>query len=328
MANPEHLAILKKGVNFWNQWREETPEIIPDLYGVDLTKADLHRANFIRVDLGCSKLCGANLYGADLHGSVLNKVDFNNANLSRANFSEANFSRANLTMSDLYGANLTLSVLFEVDFSKAIVGLAVFADVNLSTVKGLETVLHQAPSTIGIDTLYKSQGKIPEIFLRGCGVPDQMIEYAKSLTNSPIQYYSCFISYSHKDEEFAQRVHADLQASNVRCWYAPHDMKIGDKIRPTIDESIRIHDKLLLILSKHSVESDWVEHEAEHALHLEMERKKGVLFPVRIDNSVMDSKTGWASNVRRQRHIGDFTKWKDHDAYKLAIDRLLRDLKA
>ena len=155
-----------------------------------------------------------------------------------------------------------------------------------------------------------------------------MIEYAKSLTGSPIEYYSCFISYSHKDEDFAKRLWEGLQAKNVRCWYAPHDMKIGDKIRSTIDDSIRIHDKLLLILSEHSVQSDWVEHEVEHALDLEKEKKQNVLFPVRVDEAVMESKTGWAGNVRRQRHIGDFTRWKDHDAYSKAFDRLLRDLKS
>ena len=38
-------------------------------------------------------------------------------------------------------------------------------------------------------------------------------------------------------------------------------MKIGDKIRLRIDESIRIHDELLLVLSENSVASQWVEHE-------------------------------------------------------------------
>ena len=95
-----------------------------------------------------------------------------------------------------------------------------------------------------------------------------------------------------------------------------------------IYESIRLHDKLLLILSEHSVQSDWVEHEVEHALDLEGERKKTSLFPVRIDNAIMESKTGWAGNVKRQRHIGDFTEWKQHDAYQAAFDHLLRDLKA
>ncbi|WP_411267101.1 toll/interleukin-1 receptor domain-containing protein [Chlorobaculum sp. MV4-Y] len=105
-------------------------------------------------------------------------------------------------------------------------------------------------------------------------------------------------------------------------------MKIGDKIRPVIDEFIRIHDKLLFILSEHSVQSDWVEHELEHALDRERIEKKNVLVPVRLDESVMDSTTGWAGNVRRQRYIGDFRRWKDHDSYKCAFERLLRNLKS
>jgi hypothetical protein len=91
-------------------------------------------------------------------------------------------------------------------------------------------------------------GRLPEVFLRGCGLPDNWIEYLPSLLNEPVKFYSCFISYSSKDEEFAKRLHADLQNSGVRCWFAPEDMKIGDKIRPVIDESIRVYDKLLLIL--------------------------------------------------------------------------------
>jgi hypothetical protein len=105
-----------------------------------------------------------------------------------------------------------------------------------------------------------------------------MIEYAKSLKNTPIQYFSCFISYSHKDDEFAKRIYADLHVNNVRCWLATEDMKTGDKIRPTIDESIRIHDKLLLIRSELLVQSNWVEHETEHALDLETYSKKGFLI--------------------------------------------------
>ncbi len=56
--------------------------------------------------------------------------------------------------------------------------------------------------------------------------------------------------------------------------------------------------------------------------------KKPVFFPVRIDDAIMESTTGWAGNVKRQRHIGNFTQWKQHDAYQSAFDRLLRDLKA
>lgn len=149
-----------------------------------------------------------------------------------------------------------------------------------------------------------------------------------SLVEQPIQFYSCFVSYSDKDHEFAERLHADLQNKGVRCWFAPEHMKIGDKIRTRIDEVIRIHDKLMVVLSENSIASDWVEKEVETAFEKERERKETVLFPIRLDEAVMNSKMGWAADIKRTRHIGDFCAWKDHDSYQKSFDRLLRDLKA
>ena len=63
---------------------------------------------------------------------------------------------------------------------------------------------------------------------------------------------------------------------------------------------------------------------------MERERKQGttILFPVRIDNTVMAIETGWPAMIRNTRNIGDFRRWKAHDVYQQAFDRLLRDLKA
>src|SRR5437763_9731282 len=105
-------------------------------------------------------------------------------------------------------------------------------------------------------------------------------------------------------------------------------MRIRDKIRPRIDESILLHDKLLLVLTEHSVASQWVEHEVETALGKELEGKPNVLFPIRLDEAVMQSRTGWVSHVRLTRHIGDFTNCKNHDEYQQAFNGLLRDLTA
>ena len=129
--------------------------------------------------------------------------------------------------------------------------------------------------------MYKSKGNIPEAFLRGAGVPDRFVEYMSTLVDKAWEYYSCFIGYSGRDQGFAERLHVDLQSKGVRCWYAPEDMKIGDRIRRRIDEAIRIHDKLLIILSEHSIDSDWVETEVETALEKETQKKSTVLFPVR-----------------------------------------------
>ena len=198
---------------------------------------------------------------------------------------------------------------------------------QLNRCAGLETCHHVGPSTLDHRTLFKS-GPLPLPFLRGRGLPDGLIDYLPSLLNEPLQFYSCFISYASKDHAFAERLHADLQNKGVRCWFAPEDMKIGDRLRSRIDETILVYDKLLLVLSKTSVTSQWVEQEVETALARERQQGTTILFPVRIDNAIMALETGWPALIRHTRNIGDFRRWKTHDVYQKAFDRLLRDLKA
>ena len=227
----------------------------------------------------------------------------------------------------LIGTILTKANLSRADFYQAVVGFTIFGDLDLRTVKGLETIIHEGPSTIGTDTISRSEGDIPEVFLRKAGLSDTFITYARSLAQHPIEYYTCFISYSSKDQVFAERLYADLQSKGVHCWFAPEDMKTGEKIRHRIDESIRLYDKLLVVLSKHSIGSHWVEHEVEMALAKEQKVKRTVLFPIRLDTAIMDmEQDGWPSEVRHTRHITDFTHWKQHDDYQKALTRLLRDL--
>jgi uncharacterized protein YjbI with pentapeptide repeats len=331
MANPEHVKILAQGVAAWNHWRAEKPAVFPDLGGADLRGAYLSRVDFRIADLAGANLTGANLMGANLTAADLEWV--------------------NLSGTDLQGANLKEANLEKSDFTDARVYSTVFGDNDLSTVKGLETVDHLGPSTIGIDTIYRSNGDIPEVFLRGCGVPEDFITYMRSLVGKAIDFYSCFISYSSQDDDFAQRLHADLQQKGVRCWFAPEDLKIGDKFRMRIDESIRIYDKLMVVLSENSIRSRWVEEEVEAAF--EKERKKPgdgirdtghgegpgalanqrkpsstVLFPITLDDAVMETDQAWAASLRRTRHIGDFRAWKDHDQYQKSFERLLRGLRA
>ena len=64
------------------------------------------------------------------------------------------------------------------------------------------------------------------------------------------------------------------------------------------------------------------------ALAKERKEKRIVLFPVRLDKAVLESPLSWATEIRHERNIGDFTRWKQHDEYQKAFDRLLRDLKA
>ena len=71
-----------------------------------------------------------------------------------------------------------------------------------------------------------------------------------------------------------------------------------------------------------------MEREVKEALTKERKEKRTVLFPVRVDKAVFESPFAWATEIRHERNIGDFTRWKDHDAYQKVFERLLRDLKA
>jgi uncharacterized protein YjbI with pentapeptide repeats len=265
MANEAHLAQLQQGVGAWNRWRVENPSIQLDLRGVDLSGknlaeinlmgADLTEASLPHTNLGNAKLLSAALIGANLSGANLSGANLRSAQLVNATLIGANFSGANLRNALLLTTYFVGTELEEADFTVALIGHTTFGNVDLSRVQGLYTIHHVGPSTIGIGTLHRSHSQIPEAFLRGAGVPDDMITYSKSLVGQPFQYYSCFISYSSQDEALAQRLHADLQANGVRCWFAPEDLKIGDEFRSVIDASIQIHDRLLLILSEHSVTS-------------------------------------------------------------------------
>ena len=298
MANPKHLKILKKGIGAWNKWRAKNPLTTRSLLKVGVQNVELIQGDLTGAELPC-----ANLITADFHGTWL--------------------PGANLRGAFLFGADLRGAFLDDSDFTDAKIGNNLFANNDLSTVKGLETVRHSAPSTIGIDTIYKSKGNIPEVFLRGAGVPEDFIVYMRSLVGKAIDFYSCFISYSSKDDDFAQRLYVDLQAKNVRCWKFDENAKWGEPVWGEIDTAIRDYDKLVVICSQHSLKSPPVIREIERALQKEDREHRNVLFPIRIDDHLLGDwdhprKADVVSKV-----IGDFRRWETHATYVKAFPRFL-----
>jgi uncharacterized protein YjbI with pentapeptide repeats len=281
-----------------------------------LSGARLSEALLSDADLGDSELLRADLSGADLSGGKLRHSGFYQADLSHANLSDTGLVRAELSRSNLSGSN----------FSHANLGGTVFGDVDLTNTIGLDLCRHHGSSMVDLRTLGRSKD-VPLIFWRGCGLPDRLIDYLPSIIGEAIQFYSCFISYSSKDQEFADRLYTDLQNNGVRCWFARHDLPIGARTWDKIDEAIRTRDKVLLILSEDAIGSEWVEDEVTKAFAEERRRKETVLFPVRLDGAVMETKEPWAGKLRDNRNIGDFSRWTERGAYQSTFQRLLRDLK-
>ncbi|WP_287373159.1 pentapeptide repeat-containing protein [Prosthecochloris sp.] len=157
MANPEHLKILKQGVEVWNRWRKENPKIEANLReanlnGAELSGSDLGRAYLGGANLGGAKLSGAelsgsdlsgaHLFGAKLSGAKLNKANLNGAELSGAHLFGAKLSEANLVEANLVEAELSGAHLFGAKLSEANLGGAKLSEANLGGAKLRRANLH------------------------------------------------------------------------------------------------------------------------------------------------------------------------------------------
>jgi hypothetical protein len=309
---------------------------------VNMTESTVVETTFNRSSLSDARFTGANALRARFSGTDLTSADFSNVTATHAIFTDAtlvnaSFRGADLTDASLAGANLvgvdfTGAVLTRTSFAGARMARCVFCNVDLSRAKGLADVRHFGPSSIGIDTLYASRAEIPEIFMRGAGVSPVLVTYSRSLVLQAVDLHSCFLCYATNDEDFVGDLYKYLTTNGVSCWFAPEDLKIGDRLRDTIYAAIGQRDKVLLVLSRHSVRSRWVEHEVYAAIEEEARRERtsgsrvNVLLPVRLDGAIFDVHTGWAMEVR-QRYIGDFTGIEDYANYQYARKRLLADLR-
>ena len=204
MANPEHLRILKQGVEAWNKWRQDGNFFSADLSGANLSGANLISAHLIIADLSGANLIGADLSGAHLGGAHLQSANLHAAHLRAAHLTGADLSGADLGLADLTGAQvndadlsgaslqgaiLRHAILDNTSVAEARIGRTIFAFLSLKTAKGLETCKHAGPSALDYHTLRES-GPLPEVFLRGCGLPNEFIHYLPSFWNQPIQYWT------------------------------------------------------------------------------------------------------------------------------------------
>jgi uncharacterized protein YjbI with pentapeptide repeats len=316
----------------------------------NLLAANLRNANFRNASISDANLMVADLEEADLSGANLSrtnltKADLSKSNLRRADLSGTKLTRANLTQSNLMEARIIEADLTGSNVSQAVMGSTVFANSDLGKAIGLESISHRGPSPISMETFTLSAGKIPEVFLRGCGLSDADIEYAKlsdpALSTDDInkilyrlhtlragqalQISPLFISYSAANSQFVETVGNHLTQKGIRYWRDIHE-KNGQRDRQ-IAWSIPQSSKVLLVLSEQSMKSDWVEQDVQEARKLEKEMGRVVLCPVALDDSWRDSRSPKTIMEQILEHsILDFSGWKDKskfdDMFRTLLDRL------
>lgn len=135
VGNPEHIAILKQGVEAWNRWRKAHRDVTPDLTGADLAHANLSGFNLYRAQLQNADLTGASLIDAELEEASLQEVRLAGARMYRASLTHADLTCADLkdaylddafmdgtvlVGADLSGANLLYAKLIGADLTRAI----------------------------------------------------------------------------------------------------------------------------------------------------------------------------------------------------------------
>lgn len=331
IADSEQVKLLTQGVNTWNQWRKKNLDA-----KVVLTQANFDTFNLEKAFLSEADLRRVSLIGTDLRSADLSRANLNGADLRGADLRGADLSEADLRGADLGGSN----------FGKAVVGDTTFGKSNLSEVIGLDEIIHHNPSNISTDTFVFSKGKIPETFLRGCGLSDVDIEYAKlsnlDLSNEEInkilyniydlragqavQVSPLFVSYNRADGTFVDKLEDPLNEKGIRFWRDIHDAKAG-RLEKAVDRAMRLNPTVLLILSEHSLKSDWVEHEVRTARQLEKEMGRDVLCPVALDDSWKNS--AWPRRVMEQvmeYNILDFSEWKDDSKFGSIFNKLIDGL--
>lgn len=338
MANPEHLQLFQR--KDWDKWRKDHPDIIPELRFARLNGADLHDVNLHRANLNGARLSKANLSGAVLIAANLALADLHDANLAGTHLDWAILYDANLSGADLHDANLAGADLSGADLSGADLTDARLLNTNfggtkLRDAKGLAECRFWGPCTLDFRSIQRS-GIVPVPFLRGCGLPDSLIAYLPSLLSEPIQYFSCFISYSHEDTPFARRLFDTLQGRGIRCWLDEKQMLPGDDIYEQVDRGIRLWDKVVLCCSKHSLSSWWVDSEINRAFEKEriLMKERGqktlALIPLDLDGHLLGGQ--WQSSKAQEvlaRFVADFRGWDGkHQIFESAVEPIILALRA
>ncbi len=307
--------------------------------------ADLRGANLEQADLDAAVLSTANLTGANLRRANLSRVNLNGANLTNADLTEANFNGANLKLANLSGAILDGTDFYEAIFNNTpavgtkfggcIVGYTVFQNCDLSQAEDLDQVRHDSPSTVGIDTLIRSAGNIPAVFLLGAGVPTEMLASLGAVSDSPVDSSEFYISCAEADVPFALALRDELHSLGVRSWVFAENFRGNALVdrRSTSEEEeierwVRNYDKLIVVCSQSGLDSETVRNDLTQAKGLQTTKDQWLVYVVDPNGTLDNPRARAARNLTYEHRIFDMRGHEDRSAgYQESVAKLVESLK-
>jgi hypothetical protein len=369
MVEEALMGLLRQGVHVWNDWRNQHLEVAhPDLTKCDLSGLSLSGADFSGANLNFARLSGtdlknanlrkanlsyadisqANLYKADLSGAIIMYASFTSADLSYANLSytslvETDFVEAKLHCTNLQDANLTGSALFGtlfleaevsgVDFTDTMMCQTVLASIDFSKAGGFHSVIHRGPSHISVDTLMTSRAVLPDVFLRGLGIPENFIQSLQALPTSMKNLPWAYVIHSQWERNIAMRLHTDLQHFGMRCWLFEYSVDSQGNWLQSVDDTYVLKtmlqdDRFILLCTKRVLESPWLRPFLLTVQQREAKVGHTLLVLCQMDNALVEMDTPEVVALRSTYPVVDFTQWQKKEAYEESILQLLIVLQA
>ena len=293
-----------------------------DLRGAIFIEANLKEVSFVQAQLQNTKFDWASLFDATFYAANLESASLRGVDLCKADLRRANLTNSLLVNTDFSGADLS-----DVNLTAAWCGSTVFANVDLSTAKGLDTIRHISPSTIGVDTLFRSKDHLPMSFLHGCGVSSEMMQNLNLLPT--VTYDDCYLIFSYKDAGFAYPLCEILQNEGIRCWLDEHDTVMRYEVRNAINDAIRQTEKILLCCSNASLGNEWIEPLISEILAWESEyqqkkqSEKPILYLLDLDGYLYNGYTGASAERLRKRLVIQCFHWEQDTEFSQSVEWIL-----
>ena len=311
--------------------------------GSNMRGADLRGADLSGADLDRTVLSDANLSGANLSGANLQRSSLIGADLTGANFTGANFSGADLVRSDLTDAVLNDADMFQTrvwgctvngtDFSGAALGYTVFQDCDLRNAIGLERVRHDAPSSVGVDTVYRSGGQIPGVFLSGAGVPGSIATLQEAIAAAGQTRGEIYISCRDDDEEFARKLSTDLEELGITTWVFSERVRgnalvsrLSSSDQEEIERWLRNYDKLIVVASSRAIEYETILKDITAARDKQQAADRWLLYFVAPDDGLMRPGGRAARNMAAENVIFDLRPGEE-STYRAELAKLAEALR-